>query len=542
MERRSLLIIAILVILLIISNIVTYFTAIGTVPTITQLTTMFETRVVTQTVTTKETITVTTTGTPSTPSLVTTTPVTTPATPVTTPVTTPATTPTTPVTTPTTPIYPSPPPPIPQTELASLFPEPVVITYWDGLTGGDGWVFEEILKMFHNYTQGIITIERTVIGWADLFARLVAIWRAGDIESLPHLLMTHTDEIPLMKPFLAPLDDIVREIGFAKDMFDPHSWDRCVWDGKLLCLPWDIHPYLLYFRIDTAQKYGIRIPPPACNEYNLPCWGKTILTLDDLWEWFTQEVKPKLPEDIKPLAWVYGGGSWSYWGLTGKNTWAGKGTDENPQPEFDGPEAMKFWRFMYEGGRLGIIGLGVFADVANCMGGGLFFSWYAGPWMMATFDKIEAGCPYGAIPVLKGKTWIQLHTFEITVRAQRDPKVLKAIQVFLRYIYQPDIHGFWGVRAGHVPSTRAAQSFYINESARLVGELASKARKMWSYVVFEWGGGTFMPHHPLLYQINDVLNTYITPTILNEITAEEAASSAQRDILAIYEAWKAQVR
>ncbi|MEM3926155.1 MAG: hypothetical protein QXU13_01000 [Desulfurococcaceae archaeon] len=520
MERRSLLIIAVLVVLLIVTNVATYFITSGAVTTITQFTTVLETRVITQTVTTRETVTVTVTGIPS---------------------PTPTPTPTvTPTPTPTTPAHPTPPPPIPQTELASLFPEPVTIVYWDGLTGGDGWVFDEIIKMFHEYSQGFVKVERTAIGWADLFARLVAIWRAGDIESLPHLLMTHTDEIPLMKPFLAPMDDLLRQAGFTKEMFDPISWERCVWDGKVLCLPWDIHPMLLYFRIDVAQEYGIRIPPPACEVYNLPCWDRPLEKLSDVWDWFVKEVKPKLPANITPTGWINGGGSWEFWGLVSKNVWAGKGTDEDPQPEFDGPEAMEVYRFLYEGGRQGIIGLYVWPDLANCLVGGQVFTWYHGPWMMATFDTITGGCPYGAIPLLKGVTWYQLHTFEITVRAQRDPKVLKAIEVFFRYIYQPDVHAFWGIRAGHVPTTWAAQPVYIGKAKELVGDLASKAREMWSFQVFQWGG-LFMPHHPLINQINDILNTYTTNLVAGVITPEEAARSIQQEMISILEAWRAQI-
>ncbi|MEM1627832.1 MAG: hypothetical protein QXP02_00715 [Desulfurococcaceae archaeon] len=392
------------------SNIVTYFIASGTVTTITQLSTITSPITVISTIIIRETTTTTVTQTtPSTP--------------------TPTPTPTT------TPAYPAPPPPPSTEEILKAFPETVIIDQWDGLTGGDGYVYDDIVYMFQNYTQGRIQVRRTTVYWADLFARLVATWRAGDIESLPHLLLTHTEEIPLMKPFLAPLDNLVREIGFRKEMFDPISWGRCVWDGKVLCLPWDIHPLLIYFRVDLAQKYGIKIPPPACEVYNLPCWDRPLDTLDDLWAWYKNEVKPKLPADIIPAgqqSWA-----WDMWGLFPKNPWAGKGTDDNPQPEFTADYVVKVLRFFYDISVNGIWKIVPWSDLANCLAGGQIFSWYNGPWMMASFDIIEGGCPYGAIPLLRkeGGTFGQLHNLEITVRATRDPKVMQAIKVFFQYIF-----------------------------------------------------------------------------------------------------------
>src|SRR5438094_3841935 len=65
------------------------------------------------------------------------------------------------------------------------------ITYWNGLTGADGKVMDEMIDRFTRDTG--IRIEQQRIPWADLYAKLQVSVPAGEG---PDLALIHTVEVP----------------------------------------------------------------------------------------------------------------------------------------------------------------------------------------------------------------------------------------------------------------------------------------------------------------------------------------------------------
>ena len=65
------------------------------------------------------------------------------------------------------------------------------ITYWNGLTGADGKVMDELVDQFTTETG--IKVEQQRILWPDLYAKLQVSVPAGEG---PDLCLIHTVEIP----------------------------------------------------------------------------------------------------------------------------------------------------------------------------------------------------------------------------------------------------------------------------------------------------------------------------------------------------------
>src|SRR5262245_60712978 len=65
------------------------------------------------------------------------------------------------------------------------------ITYWNGLTGADGKVMDELIGQFTRETG--IAIEQQRIPWAELYAKLQVSVPAGEG---PDLALIHTVEVP----------------------------------------------------------------------------------------------------------------------------------------------------------------------------------------------------------------------------------------------------------------------------------------------------------------------------------------------------------
>src|SRR4051812_10752049 len=65
------------------------------------------------------------------------------------------------------------------------------ISYWNGLTGADGKVMDELIEQFTRETG--IRVEQQRIPWADLYAKLQVSVPAGEG---PDLALIHTIEVP----------------------------------------------------------------------------------------------------------------------------------------------------------------------------------------------------------------------------------------------------------------------------------------------------------------------------------------------------------
>src|SRR6184192_1100285 len=104
------------------------------------------------------------------------------------------------------------------------------ITYWNGLTGADGKVMDELIDRFTAETG--IRIEQQRLPWADLYAKLQVSVPAGEG---PDLALIHTVEVPHFANdgVLEPIDDAtVGGKGFRAEEYLPATWQGGVFQGK----------------------------------------------------------------------------------------------------------------------------------------------------------------------------------------------------------------------------------------------------------------------------------------------------------------------
>ena len=96
------------------------------------------------------------------------------------------------------------------------------ITYWNGLTGADGKVMDELIDQFTKETG--ITIEQQRIPWAELYAKLQVSVPAGEG---PDLALIHTVEVPHFASdgMLEAIDDAaLGGKGFRGEDYLPATW------------------------------------------------------------------------------------------------------------------------------------------------------------------------------------------------------------------------------------------------------------------------------------------------------------------------------
>src|SRR5205823_12055743 len=129
------------------------------------------------------------------------------------------------------------------------------ITYWNGLTGADGKVMDDLIDRFTRETG--IRIEQQRLPWADLYPKLQVTVPAGEG---PDLALIHTVEVPHFANdgVLEALDDkAVAGRGFRGDDYLPATWQGGVYQGKRYAVPLDVPQHVLYLNGKVMKEAGL---------------------------------------------------------------------------------------------------------------------------------------------------------------------------------------------------------------------------------------------------------------------------------------------
>ncbi|HEY7040878.1 MAG TPA: ABC transporter substrate-binding protein [Methylomirabilota bacterium] len=129
------------------------------------------------------------------------------------------------------------------------------ITYWNGLTGADGKVMDELIDAFTRETG--IRLEQQRLPWADLYAKLQVAVPAGEG---PDLALIHTVEVPHFASdgVLEAIDDATLSgKGFRGDDYLPATWQGGTYQGKRYSLPLDVPQHILYLNVKVMKDAGL---------------------------------------------------------------------------------------------------------------------------------------------------------------------------------------------------------------------------------------------------------------------------------------------
>ena len=144
---------------------------------------------------------------------------------------------------------------------ATAWPRPgaaqpkATITYWNGLTGADGKVMDEMIDRFTRETG--TKIEQQRLPWADLYAKLQVSVPAGEG---PDLALIHTVEVPHFANdgVLEAIDDAaLGGKGFRGEDYLPATWQGGTFQGKRYSLPLDVPQHVLYLNVKVMKEAGL---------------------------------------------------------------------------------------------------------------------------------------------------------------------------------------------------------------------------------------------------------------------------------------------
>ena len=256
--------------------------------------------------------------------------------------------------------------------------EPTTVTFWNGFTGPDRPVLEQLVEEF-NESQDAVTIEMEISPWDQFFQRLLPSLAS---DEGPDLVAMDTAQLPqyVARGAFRPLDDYYEDPSTESDALVQAAVDATKWDGVAYGVPMNFTTLLLYWNKDLFEAAGLdpETPPATGSEFadaavQLTGDGQYGLAIAD------NNTVPMWPI----LLWGNGGGVVS---------------DDGTTSLLDAPEtieALEYWGGLVRDEGISPIGLAG-ADADNLFQTGRAAMEIVGPWMTTGFT--EAGLNFGVAP------------------------------------------------------------------------------------------------------------------------------------------------
>ena len=149
--------------------------------------------------------------------------------------------------------------------------EPITIKFWHQESDPKSVKHVEDMAAQFNKAHPNVTVETTVLGWADMDTKLVAAHAAG---SPPELVNGFNQGMAwavgrgLVRPLTDVYEAIKQESGWNETFIDWARWDNQVWG-----LQWTWGTDMLLIRKDLADKAGLKDPTTWQEWYD---WAKAL--------------------------------------------------------------------------------------------------------------------------------------------------------------------------------------------------------------------------------------------------------------------------
>lgn len=139
------------------------------------------------------------------------------------------------------------------TSLTGGQPQTADVIFWHLFGGGDG---ENMATMVKNFQKsGRRSVESTLLSWGNPYYTKLAL--AASSGRPPDVGVGHLSRLPLLAQanLLEPVDgENFTSLGITEDKFTPAAWSKSTVEGTTYAVPFDTHPFVMFYNIDLARK------------------------------------------------------------------------------------------------------------------------------------------------------------------------------------------------------------------------------------------------------------------------------------------------
>jgi multiple sugar transport system substrate-binding protein len=319
------------------------------------------------------------------------------------------------------------------------------VTFWNGLTGADGKVMDELIGQFTKVTG--IVIEQQRIEWPNLYAKLQVSVPAGEG---PDFCLVHPAEIPhfAVDGILEPIDDrALASKNFRGEDYLPATWIAGVYQGKRYGVPLDVPQHVFYMNARLMKDAGFANPDgtpkvPASRDELIQMAAR--LTKGDVFGFAIGTV------NIGRYTWGYHNLLWQ----NGANVF----TPDLKKCALAEPAALEVADFFGS-----IFAKHKIAPPANASARDAFIAgklamWIAGSWNFTGLRDAKVDFAVAHVPKLfkQPTVWIQSHNLTFPKPKTLDPVKRDAAWTYIRWL--TDNVAEWTLRAGQVSASRKSHT------------------------------------------------------------------------------------
>ncbi|GGM18133.1 ABC transporter substrate-binding protein [Streptomyces fumigatiscleroticus] len=317
------------------------------------------------------------------------------------------------------------------------------LSVWDLFQGGDGLLMDDMIKAVSEEGRGF-DVDRTILDWGPSYYTKLAMSAAGGRAS--DVAVLHLSRLAGYAPggLLDPFDlDTLAEFGVTEKDFTAAVWARTQHDGTVYAIPLDVHPFIVFYDKDTADKAGL-----LDSSGELASMGSPEAMLD---------AGKALAEASGHAGIVFGhvndtAQNWRLFCALYAQTGAAFTLPDGGPPEMDVDAAIRVVSFLQQlfDGRTNPNNLDYYAGLTMFSSGrgGMAM---LGEWELPTLKK--AGFPLGAAPFPQvfGRPAVYADSHSFVLPHQDDPDPARRREAH-RYVAEMVKQSLTWASAGHIPA------------------------------------------------------------------------------------------
>jgi multiple sugar transport system substrate-binding protein len=320
------------------------------------------------------------------------------------------------------------------------------ITFWNGLTGADGKVMDDLIGQFTK--ESGIAVEQQRIVWVDLYAKLQVSTPAGEG---PDICLIHTVEVPHFAGdgILEAIDDRTLEAkGFRGEDYLPSPWNGGTYQGKRYTIPLDVPQHIFFLNPKLMKAAGFANPDaslklPGSKDELLQMGAK--LTSGDVFGFAMGS-----GANIGRYTWAFHNLLWQ----NGANIF----TPDLKKCALTDPaaiEAAEFWGAIFAKNK---IATPANSNPRDAFIAGKVAMWIAGSWNVTGLREAKVDFAVAPVPKLfKQPTVFTIpHQFSFPKPKAQDAARREAAWTLIRWI--TDHVAEWTLRAGQVSASRKSHT------------------------------------------------------------------------------------
>ncbi|MCE7791759.1 ABC transporter substrate-binding protein [Salipaludibacillus sp. CUR1] len=378
----------------------------------------------------------------------------------------------------------------------------VDLNYWVPFSGGDGEYMESLVGQFNDEHEDI-EVSMLNIEWEEYYTKLRT---AMNSQTGPDVAIAHASRLIELVPGgnVEELDELAGEADVDWSEYSENQLEATIFDDAHYAVPLDAHALIMYYNKAYLEEAGLLNED---GEYELD--GGIDQFVEDL-----KTIEENVADDVFPFV-SNTNEVYPFWIWYTMNAQLGGSYIEGDEAVMNSPEGIEALTAMKNMVEEDLWPRNVTNGYDLFRSGRAAFN-FAGVWATGNYEQ-EEGLEFGASPIPQlfddSKAWGDSHTLILPSQDSEEQK--KAALIFADWL--ADNGAYWA-QAGHVPSKPA-----ILESEDY---LELDYRPGYADVLADV---EYMPNHPALGAVNDVMIQQFSQVLNSDMTPEEGLETAERN-------------